>query len=148
MKIDAASPARILLVDDNPHGLMARRMILQESGYGVETARSGEEAWEIFQKNHFDVVVTDYRMGKMDGVELIRLIRASESPARIIMLSGFVACLGMTEENTGADEVLPKSNKEVQELLRSVKRLACNPPRRRPGSAIARAAARKTPGIL
>jgi two-component system, chemotaxis family, sensor kinase CheA len=135
MKTDPLSPARILLVDDNHLGLVARKMILQEQGYGVDTALSGEEAWELFQKTRFDVVVTDYRMGVMDGLELIRLIRASESPARIVLLSGYVECLGMTEESTGADEVLLKSNKEVQELLRAVKKLAHNPPRRSAASA-------------
>jgi CheY-like chemotaxis protein len=107
-------------------------MILQDLGYSVETAQSGEEAWESFQKTHFDVVVTDYRMGGMDGLELIRLIRASESPARIVLLSGFAECMGMTEESTGADEVLSKSNKEVPELVRAVKRLSHDGPRRKP----------------
>ena len=130
MKTDPVPPARILLVDDNHLGLVARKMILQEQGYGVDTALSGEEAWEIFQKTRFDVVVTDYRMGGMDGLQLIRLIRSSESPARIVLLSGFIECLGMTEESTGADEVLRKSNKEVPELLRAVKKLLHHPPRR------------------
>jgi CheY-like chemotaxis protein len=120
MKPDAAATVRILLADDNSHGLVARKLILEEAGYIVETALSGEEAWEIFQNTLFDVVVTDFRMGRMDGVELIRLIRASGSPARIILLSGFAACLGLTPENTGADEVLMKSNRESQELLRAV----------------------------
>jgi CheY-like chemotaxis protein len=82
----------------------------------------------------------------MDGLELIRLIRASESPARIVLLSGFVECLGMTEESTGADEVLPKSNKEVQELLRTVKKLAYNPPRRGVASARGTKANKKAAG--
>ena len=98
-------------------------MILSEQGYDVETATSGEEGWEKFQLGLFDVVITDYRMGQMDGVELIRLIRQSDSPARTILLSGFVGCLGLTEESTGADEVICKSNKEVQELLRAAKKL-------------------------
>lgn len=136
MKIDSVSPSTILLVDDNKHGLVARGMILQDQGHRVETAQSGEEAWEIFQKSHFDLVVTDYRMGQMDGLELIRLIRASESPARIILLSGFVGCLGMPESATGADEVIAKSNKEVPELLRAVRKLSQTPPRRRPGSMV------------
>ena len=135
MKTEAVPPARILLVDDNPHGLVARKMILQEQGYGVETALSGEEAWETFQKTPFDVVVTDYRMGAMDGVELIRLIRASDSPARIVMLSGFIECLGMTVESTGADELLLKSNREVPELLRVVRKLASHAPRKCAASA-------------
>src|SRR3954451_12587743 len=144
MKTDPLSPARILLVDDNHLGLSARKAILREQGYLVDTALSGEEAWEIFQKIQFDVVVTDFRMGMMDGLELIRLIRASESPARIVLLSGFVECLGMTEESTGADEVLSKSNKEVQDLLRVVKKLALNIARK--GAASARPARAKRSG--
>ena len=136
MKIDPVSHASILLVDDNTHGLVARGMILKEIGHTVTTAQSGEEAWELFQKTPFDLVVTDYRMGKMDGLELIRLIRASGSPARVILLSGFVGCLGMTDAATGADEVIAKSSKEVPELLRAVKKLAHQPPRRKPGSSI------------
>jgi CheY-like chemotaxis protein len=134
MKIAPVSPVSILLVDDNTHGLTARRMILQEQGHTVASAQSGEEGWELFQKGQFDLVVTDYRMGGMNGLELIRLIRSSESPARIILLSGFVGCLGMPLAATGADEVIAKSNKEVPELLRAVRKLAHNPPRRKPGS--------------
>ena len=44
MKKDGVPAARILLVDDNSHGLTARKMILVDHGYGVETALSGEEA--------------------------------------------------------------------------------------------------------
>jgi CheY-like chemotaxis protein len=143
MKTDAHLSARILLVDDNKLGLAARRMILEDAGYGVETAESGEAAWELFQKNQFDIVVTDFRMGGMDGVQLIRMIRESGSPARIVLLSGFASCLGMTVESSGADEVLCKSNKEVPELLRAVKKLAGQPPRR-PVSSTPRLVKRKS----
>jgi CheY-like chemotaxis protein len=134
MKKDVLSPAQILLVDDNSHGLTARRMILVDHGYGVETAQSGEEAWDIFQKTHFDIVVTDLRMSGIDGVELIRRIRAGNAPARTILLSGFIGCLGLTEASTGADELVCKSNKEVPELLRAIKKLATRPRRRTAGS--------------
>ena len=137
MKTDDSHPVRILLVDDNKLGLTARKMILEDAGYGVEMAQSGEEAWELFQKTQFDVVVTDFRMGGMDGVQLIRLIRESGSPARIVLLSGFAGCLGLTAESSGADEVLVKSNKEVPELLRAVKHLAAAPPRRAASSVTA-----------
>ena len=130
MKKDQPVPARILLVDDNPLGSTARGMILKDNGYEVETALSGEEAWEIFQKKHFDIVVTDFRMKAMTGLELIQRIRASNSPARIVLLSGFLTGLGMTEESTGADELVAKSDKEVPELLRAVKRLLTPPQRR------------------
>ena len=131
---DDAYPARVLLVDDNCRGSSARQMILKDHGYQVDTAQSGEEAWEVFQKNHFDVVVTDFKLSGIGGLELIRRIRASDSPAGVILLSGFVNCLGLTSQSTGADELINKSNKEVPELLRAVKRLASRPRRKRPGS--------------
>ncbi len=134
MKQDDVPSSRILLVDDNSHGLIARKMILVDHGYEVETALSGEEAWEIFQQHHFDIVVTDLRMSGIDGVELIRRIRAADAPARTILLSGFVACLGMTEQSTGADELVSKSNKEVPELLRAIRKLAARPHRRKAAS--------------
>lgn len=138
MKTNAVPAARILLVDDNHFGLTARKMILEDAGYGVETALSGEDAWELIQKIQFDVVVTDFRMGLMDGVQLIGLIRQSGSLARIILLSGFVGWLGMTAESTGADEVLTKSNTEVQELLRAVRRLTNQSVARRPAMSVAK----------
>ena len=134
MKKDDVPAARILLVDDNARGLTARRMILAELGYAVETAQSGEEAWEIFQVHQFDIVVTDLRMGGMDGVELIRRIRTIDAPTGIILLSGFVTCLGLTPESTGADELINKSNKEVPELLRAVRKLAVRPRRKKASS--------------
>lgn len=147
MKHDEVPSARILLVDDNPHGLTARRMILVDHGYVVQTALSGEEAWEIFQKSPFDIVVTDLRMSGIDGVELIRRIRAVDSPARTILLSGFITCLGLTEQSTGADELVSKSNREVPELLRAVRKLAARPPRRKPGSEEASSGQAGTAGI-
>src|SRR5580700_12248065 len=131
MRKEDVPSSRILLVDDNSRGLTARKMILVDHGYGVETALSGEEAWETFQKHHFDIVVTDLRMSGMDGVELIRRIRASDAAARTILLSGFIGCLGLTEQTTGADELVSKSNKEVPELLRAIRKLAARPRRRR-----------------
>ena len=134
MKSDPVSPIAILLVDDNPNGLTARRMILEEQGFAVTTTDNGEDAWTLFQQARCDIVVTDYRLHGMNGGDLIRLIRNSDSPARIILLSGFIGVLGLNEENTGADELILKSNKEVPELLRAVRKLAHQTPRRRPPS--------------
>ena len=134
MKSDPGSPVAILLVDDNPNGLTARRMILEEQGFTITTTDNAEDAWTLFQEARFDIVVTDYRLHGMNGGDLIRLIRNSDSPARVILLSGFIGVLGLNEENTGADEVILKSNKEVPELLRAVRKLAHQTPRRRPPS--------------
>jgi len=132
MKSDPCAALSVLLVDENSNGLAARQFILEEQGFGVTACATAEEAWEIFQRSRIDVVVTDYRFSGMNGGELIRLIRGADSPARVILLSGFIGVLGLNEDNTGADEVILKSSKEVPELLRAVRKLGAQSPRRRP----------------
>ncbi len=127
-------PSRILLVDDNPDGLLVRRQLLEELGLVVETALNGEEGLQRFECGRYDVVVTDYRMPRMDGIEMIRRIRARDAGARIILLSGFVEPLGLNEKNTGADAVIGKTSGEPAMLARSVKRLLNRAPARKPAS--------------
>jgi CheY-like chemotaxis protein len=69
----------------------------------------------------------------MNGVELIARIRQTNPNARIVLLSGFVEPLGLTEENTGADSVVSKSANEPGHLTRAVKRLL-NAGKRKPAS--------------
>jgi CheY-like chemotaxis protein len=134
MKTPAPSHPNILLVDDNRDGLLVRRSVLEELGYGVSIARSGEEGLKLFESARFDVVVTDYRMPRMNGAELIQRIRKLNPNARIILLSGFVEPLGLTEENTGADAVIAKSSNEPAHLTRWVKRLLNRATRKPPAS--------------
>jgi CheY-like chemotaxis protein len=143
----AAPPEKtpeILLVDDNRQGLIARKSLLQELGYVIRTATGGEEALELFSRQKFDVVVTDFKMPSMDGIELIQRIRDIEPNARIILLSGFVEPLGLCEESTGADVVISKSAGEVGYLTRSVKRLLNRPPARKPPASAVPVAKTKT----
>jgi CheY-like chemotaxis protein len=120
---ESTVPYRILLVDDNKHGLVARKRVLEEQGYAIETAASGEEGVDRFSGQPFDLVVTDFKMQKMTGVELIQAIRALKPSIPTILLSGFVEPLGLTEESTGADAVLSKSAGEVGQLVRTVRSL-------------------------
>jgi CheY-like chemotaxis protein len=90
MKIPIPSTPNILLVDDNRDGLLVRRALLEEIGCCVQTAVNGEEGLKLFQAAKFDVIVTDYRMPRMNGGELIQRIRMLDPNARIILLSGFV----------------------------------------------------------
>jgi CheY-like chemotaxis protein len=121
---EPASPQRrVLLVDDNCHGLVARKSVLEEMGLLVSTAVSGEEALGLVSSADYDLLITDYRMAAMDGVELIRRARAAKPALKAILLSGFVEPLGLTEQSTGADEVIAKSAGEVAHLVRSVNRL-------------------------
>jgi CheY-like chemotaxis protein len=115
--------ARILLVDDNKLGLVARKTVLEELGYRITTAAEGLEALEHFSRSKFDLIITDYKMPKMNGLELISHVRESSADLPIILISGYADALGFDEATTGANIVIPKSANEVTQLVRSVNRL-------------------------
>jgi CheY-like chemotaxis protein len=130
----ASTGPKILLVDDVAQGTIARKTLLLDLGYQVETAECGEEALSLIAASEqaFDVVVTDYKMPGINGVELIRLVRASSPATKIVLLSGWADTLGLTAEGTGADVLLSKCAGEVGELTRTVKNLLVKRPARRP----------------
>jgi len=126
------NPAHILLVDDNANGLAARKTVLQELGHKVSTATSGADALEQFGAHSFDLVVTDYRMPRMDGIELISRLRGQAPALPIVLLSGYAEAAGLAESSTGADVVLQKSANEISHLVRAVNRLLRRKPPRKP----------------
>ena len=81
---------RLLLVDDNKSGLAARKSVLEELGYWITTATDPEEALSYFIRGGFSLVVTDSKMPKMTGPELIVKLRELEPQLPIILISGFV----------------------------------------------------------
>lgn len=142
-----APSTRVLLVDDNASGLAARCVVLEELGYETTRAECPAQALKLFQAalkaNHpFDLLVTDFRMPIMSGLELIQQVRAAAPATPIILISGFVDALGLTEASTGANVVIMKSSNEVQHLVRAAKRLlgvsAVRKPPRRTGVSTAR----------
>lgn len=129
-----STPPQVLLVDDNRHGIAARRSILQELGYEITVSMCPLKALECFAGKAFDLVITDYKMPEMDGVELIARLRAIKPDIAVILISGFVEALGFTEESTGADAVIQKSSSEVPQLLRAVARLLRKKTPRKPAT--------------
>src|SRR4051794_14712537 len=134
---------RVLLVDDNRNGLLARKVVLQQEGYAVVCCSAPEEALQNFNEAAFDIVVTDYRMPKMNGIELIAEIRKLRPQIPVVLVSGMVDVLGLTEENTGADAVIAKNATEVPHMLRAVNRLARRPPSKKPVASNAAGRSRK-----
>ncbi|HYI96855.1 MAG TPA: response regulator [Bryobacteraceae bacterium] len=136
---------RILLVDDNQNGLLARKSVLQEHGYVVHACSAPEDALVEFSEQPFDLIVTDYRMPKMTGAQLIEQIRMTHPALPIVLISGVVDVLGLSEKTTGANIVIPKNSTEVTHLLRAVKRLLetqtpKKPVRSQPAEAVAKKA--------
>ena len=120
---DRPAAVRILLVDKNKGGSVARKAVLEEHGHRVATANNAEDALDHFTKTKFDLLITGHRMAKMNGIDLIKKIRGFEPRIPVILLSGYVDALGLTEDNTGADLVLAKGANEVTHLVRAVSRL-------------------------
>ena len=139
-----SDPKRILIVDDNKMGLSARRSVLEAVGHSVSTAPSGPEALDLFYNSGpFDLIVTDFKMPKMTGVELIVEIRKTNPNLPIILISGFTDTLGLNEANTNADAVLQKSSNEVTQLMRTVSKLLNRTQRKPPGTSRGPAAAQR-----
>jgi two-component system response regulator MtrA len=77
---------RILVVDDDPSVQTALRILLARDGYTVATAGNGVQALEIFADESFDLVVLDWMMPEMDGLEACRRMR-EKSAVPILMLT-------------------------------------------------------------
>ncbi len=99
-------------------------------------------------KGKFDLLVTDFKMPKMNGIELIRRIRPLQPALAIILLSGFVDALGLDEKSTGADVVINKGAHEIPHLLRSVTRLLSRQPAKKPPASQKDAKALKAKGQI
>jgi signal transduction histidine kinase/CheY-like chemotaxis protein len=81
--------ADILVVDDEVIVTSLIRDALEDEGYEIETASSGESALELVNQHHFDLVISDIRMPRMDGIELIKRIREHLPNISIIFMTGY-----------------------------------------------------------
>ena len=83
------SRERILVVDDEFHLRESIRIVLEKEGYEVFTAASGEEALEKLEAQPAQVVISDIKMPGMDGIQLLRGIKAQYPETEVVMLTGY-----------------------------------------------------------
>ena len=95
---------RILAVDDELGMLDLIRVLFKKFNFFIETAHSGNQAWEILAKHEFDLVLTDVRMPDGDGIDLAQKIR-SKHPSRpsILFMTGFSDLLNEEIFHLGAE---------------------------------------------
>jgi DNA-binding NtrC family response regulator len=116
-------PIKVLLVADSRNGLVARRTVLAENGYEVTGVDRADQVLPLLEESRFNLVVTDYKLQKSTGTQLIACIRAAGHKQPVILISGYVEALGLNEANTGADIVIQKGALEVPQLLHAVRSL-------------------------
>lgn len=80
---------RVLVVDDEENLRLVLRTLLRRHGYEVETAESGEDALGMVDSFGPDVVLTDVRMPKMGGLDLLTTLKAKGNEATVIVMSAY-----------------------------------------------------------
>jgi two-component system, OmpR family, response regulator MprA len=121
----ARAPHRLLVVDDDPALSRTLRRALGVEGYDVETAGDGAEALQRLAATHYDAVVLDVSMPRVDGLAVCRSMRSRRDTTPVLMLTARDAVDDRVEGlDAGADDYLVKPfaldelNARVRALLR------------------------------
>jgi two-component system response regulator HydG len=118
----SAENERLLVVDDAPHTLEVLERNLKSKGYQVFTAKSVAEAIRILETAIVDLVITDLKMPKVSGIDLIRHVRENFKDTEVMMITGYPTIEGAVQAiKTGAEEYLTKPFTD-EELFSAVRR--------------------------
>ena len=100
---------RILVVDDSVNTLEVIQRNLTSQGYRVFIAQRVDEAIRILESTSIDLVITDYKMPKVSGLDLIKHIRENFKNTEVMMITGYASVEGaVLAVKTGAEEYLAK----------------------------------------
>ena len=113
---------RIMVIDDEKIVGDMAKLSLEQEGYSVETFLNAEPALKRLEEQKFDVVVTDYKMKGIDGMEVLRTVKERYPGTQVIMITAF-ANLDAAIEALRRDvhDFFPKPVK-IKELKASIKR--------------------------
>ena len=116
------SPARILIVDDEPPVLQALRGVIEEMGHRVQEAQDGSQAIAALETQSFDLLVTDLRMPHQDGFAVLRRARElpSHVPAVVLTASASIAdCVAAMRAGAFNFLVKPMNREELRSVVAS-----------------------------
>lgn len=99
----------ILVIDDSPDTLEMIHRSLEHMGYSVYSCESANEAIEAMKEDHYDLVITDYHMPFIGGIDVIRHVRENYKNTEVMMITGYASVEGAVEAiKAGAEEYLSK----------------------------------------
>jgi YesN/AraC family two-component response regulator len=111
---------RILGVDDEPVIGESIAFMLEAPHRKIVVAKNGQEALTLASKEKFDLVITDHRMPRSGGLELVRKLRERKYTGKIVVLSGYLSPENIgTYEDLAVDEVLgkPLDSDELRDVI-------------------------------
>ncbi|MFO0565188.1 MAG: sigma-54 dependent transcriptional regulator [Polyangiaceae bacterium] len=116
---------QILVVDDEPNLRRVLSAQLARDGYDVHTAEDGEQALAVLAENHIDLVITDLRMPKIDGMELLRRALELDAELPVVMITAHGTVDNAVEAlKTGAFDYITKpfDQSEVRTIVKKALR--------------------------
>jgi len=81
--------ANVLVVDDEQIVCNSCRRILRQEGHNVQTALSGREALKKVEEDNYDVLIADWKMPEIDGMEVLRIVKKNHPDIVLIMMTGY-----------------------------------------------------------
>lgn len=116
----------ILIVDDEENVSKLLNKVLQKENYITYTAMDGEEALRIIDKNRIDIVITDIKMPRMTGIELLKRIKDIDPSINVIMITAFATLdTAISALKMGAKDYITKPF-NLDEIINSVNNIIKN----------------------
>ncbi|MCG2726283.1 MAG: sigma-54 dependent transcriptional regulator [Elusimicrobia bacterium] len=116
----------ILIVDDSLDTLELIKRNLKSKNYTVVTASSAQSAVDILENHKIDLLITDLKMPKVDGLNLIKHVKRNYNDLGIIMITGFATIDGAVKAiKAGSEEFIPKPFTD-QELFKAIEKVLAN----------------------
>jgi ActR/RegA family two-component response regulator len=108
-------PPHILVMEDDLSVAKGLEMVLSEEGFDVNLAGTGELAMEAFKQKRFDLLVADLRLPDIDGMEVIKQVKAAKPETEVIVITGYGTTATAVEAmKLGVHDFLPKPFTEDQ----------------------------------
>ena len=128
---DAPEQIRVLVVEDERDVLEPTRLLLQGCGYDVTGTASAEEAYRYFESIRPHILVVDYKLPGMNGVEFLRHAKVADPQVRAVIITGLTPQLASVEAQAQEMGVtVLRKPVRVEELQKAIEEVVG----RRPGA--------------
>ena len=122
----ADNPPRILVIDDEPAICLSMQMYLEDMGFAVQTAQSGEAALQAVTNGDFDLAIVDLRLGDRAGDDLIQELHQVRPQLRFMIFTGsldFAMTPALQAIGLSLDDIVTKPVFDLVKLEEAIQRI-------------------------